>query len=126
VQVTGDRTARSLGVLQEMTRRQLRVPDDIAIVGNDDIDFAAAAAVPLSSVRQTRRELGRAAADLLIEETSEHRRHGHSHRLLVFEPDLVVRASSDHMRPSRHREITHARVVANVIRRLMIRTRTGC
>lgn len=109
-----------------MTRRQLRVPDDIAIVGYDDIDFAAAAAVPLSSVRQPRHELGRAAADLLIEETSEDRRHGHSHRLLVFEPDLVVRASSDHMRPSRHRGIAHARVVASVIRRLMIRTRTGC
>jgi LacI family transcriptional regulator len=88
----------ALGVLQEMTRRQLRVPDDIAIVGYDDIDFAAAAAVPLSSVRQPRDELGRAAAELLIEETSEDRHH--SHRQLVFEPELVVRASSDHRRPS--------------------------
>jgi LacI family transcriptional regulator len=88
----------ALGVLQEMTRRQLRVPDDIAIVGYDDIDFAAAAAVPLSSVRQPRDELGRAAAELLVEETSDDRRH--SHRQLVFEPDLVVRASSDHRRPA--------------------------
>jgi len=88
----------ALGVLQEMTRRQLRVPTDIAIVGYDDIDFAAAAAVPLSSVRQPRDELGRAAAELLIEETSGDRRH--SHRQLVFEPDLVVRASSDFRRQS--------------------------
>jgi LacI family transcriptional regulator len=88
----------ALGVLQEMTRRQLRVPTDIAIVGYDDIDFAAAAAVPLSSVRQPRDELGRAAAELLIEETSGVRRH--SHRQLVFEPDLVVRASSDFRRQS--------------------------
>ena len=87
----------ALGVLQEMTRRQLRVPGDIAIVGYDDIDFAAAAAVPLSSVRQPRDELGRAAAELLIEETSEDPRH--SHRQLVFEPELVVRASSDHRHP---------------------------
>ena len=36
-----------------------RVPDDIAIVGYDDIEFAAAAAVPLTSVRQPRYELGR-------------------------------------------------------------------
>jgi LacI family transcriptional regulator len=86
----------ALGVLQEMTRRQLRVPEDLAIVGYDDIDFAAAAAVPLSSVRQPRHELGRAAAELLIEETSGDRRH--SHRQLVFEPNLVVRASSDHRR----------------------------
>jgi len=87
----------ALGVLQEMTRRQLRVPQDIAIVGYDDIDFAAAAAVPLSSVRQPRDQLGRAAAELLIEETSLDRHH--SHRQLVFEPDLVTRASSDHHRP---------------------------
>ena len=86
----------ALGVLQEMTRRQLRVPDDLAIVGYDDIDFAAAAAVPLSSVRQPRDELGRAAAELLIEETSEDRRH--SHRQLVFEPELIVRASSGYKR----------------------------
>ena len=96
----------ALGVLQEMTRRRLRVPKDIAIVGYDDIDFAAAAAVPLSSVRQPRDELGRTAAELLIEETSEDRRH--THRQLVFEPDLVVRASSDHVRLKRHPEIEHA------------------
>jgi LacI family transcriptional regulator len=84
----------ALGLLQEMTRRQLRVPYDLAIVGYDDIDFAGAAAVPLSSVRQPRHELGRAAAELLIEETSGDGRH--SHRQLSFEPELVVRASSDH------------------------------
>jgi len=84
----------ALGLLQEMTRRQLRAPDDLAIVGYDDIDFAAAAAVPLSSVRQPRDSLGRAAAQLLIEETSEDTRHGH--RQIIFEPQLVVRDSSDH------------------------------
>ena len=47
-------------LLQEMVRPGVRVPDDMAIVGYDDIDFAAAAAVPLSSVRQPRDELGRA------------------------------------------------------------------
>jgi hypothetical protein len=45
-------------VLQELTGRGLRVPDDVAIVGYDDIEFAGAAAVPLSSVRQPREQLG--------------------------------------------------------------------
>jgi LacI family transcriptional regulator len=84
----------ALGLLQEMTRRQLRVPGDLAIVGYDDIDFAAAAAVPLSSVRQPRNQLGQSAAQLLIEETSDEQ--AHSHRQLIFEPQLVVRDSSDH------------------------------
>jgi len=91
----------ALGVLQEMTRRKLRVPGDLAIVGYDDIDFAAAAAVPLSSVRQPRDQLGRAAAQLLIQETTEGR--AHSHRQLVFEPQLVARDSSDQLRPGRRR-----------------------
>jgi DNA-binding LacI/PurR family transcriptional regulator len=45
----------ALGVLQEIVGHGLRVPQDMAIVGYDDIEFAAAAAVPLSSVRQPRR-----------------------------------------------------------------------
>ncbi len=47
----------------------IRVPDDVAIVGYDDIEFAAAAAVPLSSVRQPRHQIGRTAAQLLLEES---------------------------------------------------------
>ena len=45
----------------------------MAIVGYDDIDFAAAAAVPLSSVRQPREQLGRTAAELLLEEVHDAR-----------------------------------------------------
>ena len=82
----------ALGVLQEMTRRRLAVPDDVAIVGYDDIEFAAAAAVPLSSVRQPRAQLGEAATNLLVDEATapDH----HRHRQVVFAPDLVVRAST--------------------------------
>jgi DNA-binding LacI/PurR family transcriptional regulator len=83
----------ALGVLQEMTVRGLRVPQDVAIVGYDDIEFAGAAAVPLSSVRQPREQLGRTAADLLIEEAAG--AEAHQHRHVVFKPDLVVRASSE-------------------------------
>jgi DNA-binding LacI/PurR family transcriptional regulator len=81
----------ALGALQELTRRGLRVPDDIAIVGYDDIEFAAAAAVPLSSVRQPRDQLGRTAAQLLLEELGDPH---HEHRHVVFKPELVVRAST--------------------------------
>ena len=87
----------ALGVLQEMTLRGVRVPRDIAIVGYDDIEFAAAAAVPLSSVRQPREQLGRTAAQLLLEEIEDGPRHEHRH--VVFQPELVVRESS--RRPTR-------------------------
>lgn len=82
----------ALGVLQEMTRNRIRVPEDISIVGYDDIEFAAAAAVPLTSVRQPRLELGRSAARLLLEESDG--TEGHQHRQVIFEPELVSRRST--------------------------------
>jgi LacI family transcriptional regulator len=82
----------ALGLLQDTTRRQKSVPGDLAIVGYDDIDFAAAAAVPLTSVRQPRAQLGQAAMELLLDEASEPDRH--QHRQIVFEPELIVREST--------------------------------
>ncbi|MEU2349194.1 LacI family DNA-binding transcriptional regulator [Modestobacter sp. NPDC049651] len=85
----------ALGVLQEMVRHGVSVPEDFAIVGYDDIDFAAAAAVPLSSVHKPRQELGRRAAELLLDEAAGgHDGHPHEHEQPVFEPTLVVRESS--------------------------------
>ncbi|MEV4754864.1 substrate-binding domain-containing protein [Micromonospora sp. NPDC049559] len=84
----------ALGMLQGLTRQQVRVPEDIALVGYDDIEFAAAAAVPLSSVRQPRQRLGQTAAELLLDEAGDPA--GHRHQQVVFEPELVVRESSQH------------------------------
>ncbi|MEV6601801.1 LacI family DNA-binding transcriptional regulator [Actinoplanes sp. NPDC051346] len=81
----------ALGLLQQSIGAGLRIPEDLAIVGFDDIDFAAAAAVPLTSVRQPRQELGRAAAQLVLDEATNPR---HEHRQLSFVPELVARAST--------------------------------
>ena len=82
----------ALGVLLEMTAQRIRVPEDISLIGYNDIDFAAAAAVPLSSVRQPRQLLARTAAQLLLDEALGE--EVHQHRQVVFEPELVVRRSS--------------------------------
>jgi ABC-type sugar transport system substrate-binding protein len=105
----------ALGVLQEMTAHRIRVPDGISIVGYDDIDFAAAAAVPLSSVRQPRHQLGRTAAQLLLDEALGEA--SHQHRQVVFEPELVIRQSSlprrqDRPRPERPRKAPPAKARA--------------
>ena len=68
------------------------VPGELAIVGYDDIEFAGAAAVPLSSVRQPRQLLGRTAAELLLAESDAD--EAHVHQQVLFHPELVVRASS--------------------------------
>ena len=81
----------ALGLLQQAIGSGRRVPEDLAIVGFDDIEFAAAAAVPLTSVRQPRQELGRAAAQLVLDEATNPE---HVHQQLTFVPELVARAST--------------------------------
>ncbi|HWM73465.1 MAG TPA: substrate-binding domain-containing protein, partial [Nocardioides sp.] len=81
----------ALGLLQHAIISGLQVPSDLAIVGFDDIDFAGAAAVPLTSVRQPRRELGGAAAKLLLDEADN---PDHEHEQITFTPELVARAST--------------------------------
>ena len=85
----------AIGLLQGLSAHGLRVPDDIAIVGYDDIEFAAAATVPLSSVRQPRDELGRRGAELLYEELGA-LKSGRpvEHQHIRFQPKLIVRLSS--------------------------------
>jgi LacI family transcriptional regulator len=80
----------ALGLLQQVIGAGRSVPGDLAIVGYDDIYFAAAAAVPLTSVRQPRQELGRTAARLVLSETEP----DHVHQQVVFQPELVARIST--------------------------------
>ena len=81
----------AIGMLQELLRAGARVPDDVALVGYDDITFAGASAVPLSSIRQPRNQLGRRAAELLLDEAANDE---HRHARVIFQPELIVRASS--------------------------------
>ena len=81
----------AVGVLQAFALLGgLAVPDDIAIIGYDDIDFAAAAVVPLSSIRQPSELIGSRAVELLLNEVSGDGRR----EQVVFQPELVVRESS--------------------------------
>jgi len=81
----------ALGVLQGVSiLGGVRVPQDVAIVGYDDIDFAAAAAVPITSIRQPRNRIGAEALDLLLAEIDGN----DVHRRIVFQPELVVREST--------------------------------
>lgn len=82
----------ALGVLEALVLEgSVRVPDDVALVGYDDIDFANAAMVPLSSVRQPTELIGRTAVGILLEEAAA---AAPQPRQVVFQPELVVRASS--------------------------------
>lgn len=83
----------AIGVLQALALMgDIRVPDDIALVGYDDIDFARSAVVPLTSVRQPTRAIGTTAVDLLMAAAEEGSAHSAGH--IVFQPELVTRDST--------------------------------
>jgi len=81
----------ALGVLRGLGERGKRVPDEVAVVGYDDVSFASMLSPSLTSVRQPKFEIGAAGAEMLLEES---RAHTHVHREVRFEPELIVRASS--------------------------------
>lgn len=82
----------ALGLLQAMASRGVRVPDEMALIGYDDIAFAAGAAIPLSSISQPRREIGRRAMELLLATAKTPDRPTDR---VVLQPKLVVRRSTD-------------------------------
>jgi LacI family transcriptional regulator len=82
----------AIGVVNELTRLGVKVPAEMAVIGYDDIELAATAAVPLTTVRQPRHALGWAAAEMAIAETTDGDAHDHQH--MVLTPDLVIREST--------------------------------
>jgi LacI family transcriptional regulator len=84
----------AMGVLQSVKMlAQLDVPEELALVGYDDIDFASATVVPLTSIRQPSDLIGRTAVDLLMEQLDADPEVA-TPREVVFQPELVIRGSS--------------------------------
>jgi LacI family transcriptional regulator len=86
----------ALGVLRSFSAAGVRVPGDCAIVGFDDIEVAALLSPPLTSIRLPAYEVGRRAAEILLDEIG--RPENASPQNILFRPELVVRESSGAMR----------------------------
>lgn len=78
-------------ILQELGEHGYRVPEDISLVGYDDIFFAALLTVPLTTIAQAKEEQGRIAASLLINQIED---PNVPIQRVVLQPQLVVRQSS--------------------------------
>jgi LacI family transcriptional regulator len=80
----------TLGALEAINEHGVRIPDDLALVGFDDMPWATSVRPPLTAVAQPAEELGRAAAQLLLERLKDPKRIV---RKLVLPTQLMVRAS---------------------------------
>jgi LacI family transcriptional regulator len=81
----------AFGVLQSLLSHRIRVPEDISIVGYDDIPFTAQLSVPLTSVARPHWQMGITAAELLLAVLAGEQPAG---RHVLLPPELIVRAST--------------------------------
>lgn len=84
-----DRTAR--GALEVLRSRGLRVPDDVALAGFDDLDFAAQLDPPLTTIRQGVDQQGAEAARTLLQLLQD---PAGGPRRVLLPTELVIRQST--------------------------------
>ncbi len=82
----------ALGVMRGLLDRGIRIPEQMSLIGYDDIAFATSAAIPLTSIAQPAYQLGVASAELIISECEKG--EAHAHQQIKFQPKLVIRAST--------------------------------
>jgi LacI family transcriptional regulator len=83
---------QALAVMTALKELEIRVPDDISLIGNDDIYYAKIYPVPLTTIRAPQHEIGRRAAEILI-------RNIESSTILqteqvVLETEFIIRKST--------------------------------
>lgn len=82
--------AMAYGALQAIWEAGLKVPEDIAIIGFDDLEFSQLTNPPLTTVRQPRYEMGRRSLEILVSVLRDKEPNGVK---LCFQPEIAVRRS---------------------------------
>lgn len=81
----------AIGVMRSLRDAGLAIPDDLSVIGYDDIDFARSTEVPLTSIQQPSWTIGQTAVDLLLRHVVDRDAEAEHVR---FEPALVAREST--------------------------------
>ncbi len=80
----------TLGAFRALHEAGIRIPEEVALVGFDDMPWATSLNPPLTAISQPSQEIGSSAADLLLDRIA---RPDRAIRHLILETKLVVRAS---------------------------------
>ncbi len=84
--------ALALGVINYLLKEGIQVPDQISVLGFDNVAYAESALVPLSTVSQTPYQLGYTMGEQMLSELTADETHLHQH--VVFQPQIVERSST--------------------------------
>lgn len=90
----------AMGFIAELSRQDIKVPDDVSVMGFDDIELAEQFIPPLTSIRQDRRMIGETAAKMLLARIKTPDKD-HTEHAAVLPVSLVVRKSTTAPRPHR-------------------------
>lgn len=89
----------AMGAIRALRESGLHVPEDVSVIGFDDIQSAAFQNPALTTVRQPLREMGRAAAEILLKRIN--RPGSELHDQHIVEPELIIRETTSIARPGR-------------------------
>ena len=78
------------GALQAITEAGLNVPDDVGIIGFDDLEFSSLTNPPLTTIRQPRYQMGQKAMEVLTDILRDEAENGIK---IPLAPELIVRRS---------------------------------
>lgn len=80
----------AVGAYQAIQQQGLRIPQDLSIMGYDDIELARYLSPPLSTICQPKAELGKLAVEALLQRIKN---PNENYRTLVLEPTCILRGS---------------------------------
>lgn len=80
----------ALGVYQAVVEEGLRIPEDVALVGFNDIEFSSMKGIELTTIGQKKFEMGAAAVEMLVERIEQGDNRASAREILLM-PELIVR-----------------------------------
>ncbi len=86
----------AIGALKAIREAGMKVPEDISLVGFDDIELASFLEVPLTTVSQQQHRIGNLAAEIVIERIEK--KGENKHHQIILKPKLIVRESCRDLR----------------------------
>jgi DNA-binding LacI/PurR family transcriptional regulator len=90
---------QALAVMTALKEINIKVPEEVSIIGNDDIYYAKMYPVPLTTIRAPQREIGRKAAEILIRNIESN--SAFPPERVVLETEFIIRESSRVLKLSR-------------------------
>ena len=85
----------AMGILQGIKEKGLSVPEDIAVIGFDDIPYASWPAINLSTIRQPKSRMGKSAVEILLDQLQTENEQDISFiaKKIILDPELILRGT---------------------------------